>query len=119
MPKEKKEKKFRSHKQNKQTTGGTTNQAQGIRFNKDFGQHILKNPLIITSMIEKVYLNCFFFNKNVSIKKYFFSKNSKAALQPTDTVLEIGPGTGNMTVKLLEKVKKVTLNILLSFLVKS
>ena len=31
----------------------------------------------------------------------------KAALQPTDTVIEIGPGTGNMTVKLLEKAKKV------------
>ena len=31
----------------------------------------------------------------------------KAALNATDTVLEIGPGTGNMTVKLLEKVKKV------------
>lgn len=57
--------------------------AQGIRFNKDFGQHILKNPLIITSMIDK------------------------AALKPTDTVLEIGPGTGNMTVRLLEKAKKV------------
>ncbi len=28
-------------------------------------------------------------------------------MQPTDTVLEIGPGTGNMTVKLLEKAKKV------------
>jgi len=32
---------------------------------------------------------------------------SQAALRPTDVVLEIGPGTGNMTVKLLEKVKKV------------
>ena len=31
----------------------------------------------------------------------------KAALRPTDTVLEIGPGTGNMTVRMLEKVKKV------------
>ncbi len=31
----------------------------------------------------------------------------QAALNPTDIVLEIGPGTGNMTVKLLEKVKKV------------
>lgn len=56
---------------------------QGIMFNKDFGQHILKNPMIITSMIEK------------------------SALRPTDVALEIGPGTGNMTVKLLEKVKKV------------
>lgn len=52
-------------------------------FNKDFGQHILKNPLVITSMLEK------------------------SALRPTDVVLEIGPGTGNMTVKILEKVKKV------------
>lgn len=31
----------------------------------------------------------------------------KAALRQTDTVLEIGPGTGNMTVKLLEQTKKV------------
>lgn len=52
-------------------------------FNKDFGQHILKNPMIITAMLEK------------------------AALRPTDVVLEIGPGTGNMTMKLLEQAKKV------------
>lgn len=58
-------------------------QKQGIVFNKDFGQHILKNPLVITSMLEK------------------------SALRPTDVVLEIGPGTGNMTVKILEKAKKV------------
>ncbi|XP_001600750.1 probable dimethyladenosine transferase [Nasonia vitripennis] len=56
---------------------------QGIVFNKDFGQHILKNPLIIQSMVEK------------------------AALRPTDVVLEVGPGTGNMTVKMLERSKKV------------
>lgn len=56
---------------------------QGITFNKSFGQHILKNPLIITSMIDK------------------------SALRNTDTVLEIGPGTGNMTMKLLENVKQV------------
>merc|ERR1712243_540417 len=31
----------------------------------------------------------------------------KAALRPSDVVLEVGPGTGNMTVKLLENVKKV------------
>ena len=31
----------------------------------------------------------------------------QAALRPTDVTLEIGPGTGNMTVKLLEKSKKV------------
>ena len=32
----------------------------------------------------------------------------QSALRNTDTVLEIGPGTGNLTVKMLEKVKKVT-----------
>lgn len=52
-------------------------------FNKEFGQHILKNPMVITSMLEK------------------------AALRPTDIALEIGPGTGNMTVKMLQEVKKV------------
>lgn len=52
-------------------------------FNKSFGQHILKNPMIISAMIEK------------------------ASLRPTDIALEIGPGTGNMTVKILEQVKKV------------
>lgn len=31
----------------------------------------------------------------------------KAAIRPTDVCLEIGPGTGNMTVKILEKAKKV------------
>lgn len=52
-------------------------------FNTGIGQHILKNPLIVNSIIDK------------------------AALRPTDVVLEVGPGTGNMTVKLLEKAKKV------------
>jgi len=31
----------------------------------------------------------------------------KAALRATDVVLEIGPGTGNMTVRMLERAKKV------------
>ena len=31
----------------------------------------------------------------------------KAGILPSDTVLEIGPGTGNMTVKILEKASKV------------
>uniref|UniRef100_A0A3Q3S7V8 rRNA adenine N(6)-methyltransferase n=1 Tax=Mastacembelus armatus TaxID=205130 RepID=A0A3Q3S7V8_9TELE len=74
MPKVKAEKKSRQHQEVKN---------QGIMFNTGIGQHILKNPLIVNSIIEK------------------------AALRPTDVVLEVGPGTGNMTVKLLEKVKKV------------
>ncbi|EEZ97508.1 probable dimethyladenosine transferase [Tribolium castaneum] len=74
MPKVKPEKKSRIH---------AAVAKQGITFNKSFGQHILKNPLVITSMLDK------------------------AALKPSDTVLEIGPGTGNLTLKLLESVKQV------------
>ncbi|NXV35674.1 DIM1 transferase, partial [Rissa tridactyla] len=55
----------------------------GILFNTGAGQHILKNPLVVNSIIEK------------------------AALRRTDVILEVGPGTGNLTVKMLEKVKKV------------
>mmetsp|Transcript_7684 Transcript_7684/g.16021 ORF Transcript_7684/g.16021 Transcript_7684/m.16021 type:complete len:147 (+) Transcript_7684:250-690(+) len=44
---------------------------------KAYGQNFLKNPAIITSICQK------------------------AGIKPTDTVLEIGPGTGNLTVQLL------------------
>ncbi|ROT61854.1 putative dimethyladenosine transferase-like [Penaeus vannamei] len=92
MPKAPVQKKCRVHKEvskvstkagvkgAKPASGAT---AQGLVFNTDLGQHILKNPLIINSMVEK------------------------AALKSTDVVLEVGPGTGNMTTKLLEKAKRV------------
>lgn len=32
----------------------------------------------------------------------------KANLRPTDKVLEVGPGTGNLTMRILEKAKHVT-----------
>lgn len=31
----------------------------------------------------------------------------RAGIKPTDVVLEVGPGTGNLTMKLLQKAKKV------------
>lgn len=46
-------------------------------MNKAFGQHILKNPTVITNII------------------------AKAKIKSTDVVLEIGPGTGNLTVQLM------------------
>lgn len=52
-------------------------------FNKTIGQHILKNPTIVNQIVDS------------------------AAIKPTDIVLEIGPGTGNLTVKLLERAKYV------------
>ena len=54
-----------------------------FQMNKSYGQHILTNPLIIKSLIEK------------------------ADVKPSDVVLEVGPGTGNLTVKILEVARKV------------
>lgn len=56
---------------------------RGIEFKKLHGQHILRNPLIVRSIVEK------------------------AGVKKTDTVLEVGPGTGNLTVRLLEAGRKV------------
>ena len=55
----------------------------GLTADKSRGQHFLKNPLVVNSIVDK------------------------SELRATDTVLEIGPGTGNMTVKLLAAAKKV------------
>lgn len=54
-----------------------------MEFLKSKGQHILKNPLVVQSIVDK------------------------AAVKSTDVVLEIGPGTGNLTMKLLERARKV------------
>ncbi|KAL0381482.1 UNVERIFIED_CONTAM: Ribosomal RNA small subunit methyltransferase [Sesamum angustifolium] len=55
----------------------------GIPFHKSKGQHILKNPLLVDSIIQK------------------------SGIKSTDVILEIGPGTGNLTKKLLEAGKSV------------
>ena len=60
-----------------------TSMQGGIQFLKSYGQHILKNPMIVNSIIEK------------------------GGVKSTDVVLEIGPGTGNLTMRLLETAKKV------------
>ncbi|RWA10818.1 hypothetical protein EKO27_g4278 [Xylaria grammica] len=54
-----------------------------FKFTKDLGQHILRNPGIAQAIVDKAYL------------------------KPTDVVLEIGPGTGNLTVPILNQAKKV------------
>ncbi|KAF2141820.1 uncharacterized protein K452DRAFT_308876 [Aplosporella prunicola CBS 121167] len=54
-----------------------------FKMNTDLGQHILKNPGVAQAIVDK------------------------ADLKQSDVVLEVGPGTGNLTVKILEKAKKV------------
>lgn len=54
-----------------------------IHLQKSRGQHLLTNPRILDAIVRKSYI------------------------KPTDTILEIGPGTGNLTLKLLEVAEKV------------
>lgn len=51
--------------------------------NTSIGQHFLKNPAVVDAII------------------------AKSRIQPTDVVLEVGPGTGNLTVRLLQQSKRV------------
>jgi len=67
----------------KRTAKKAVTSISGIEFHKSKGQHILKNPLVVQSIVEK------------------------SGIKSTDVVLEIGPGTGNLTMKLLEKAKRV------------
>ena len=92
MPKEKKSYRSSRHVASVAESHATGHQAETnmarnvgtlIAPNTSIGQHFLKNPAVVTSIVEK------------------------AGVKSTDTVLEIGPGTGNMTVPLLQKAKAV------------
>uniref|UniRef100_A0A0G4H135 rRNA adenine N(6)-methyltransferase n=1 Tax=Chromera velia CCMP2878 TaxID=1169474 RepID=A0A0G4H135_9ALVE len=63
--------------------GGGGGGALGLQLNKKLGQHLLKNP----GIVEKIVNAC--------------------DIKSTDTVLEIGPGTGNLTMKILPLAKRV------------
>ena len=65
--------------------GGQTRPSSGLSLplDKSFGQHLLKNPGILDKIIEASHINT------------------------TDTVLEVGPGTGNVTIRLCALAKQV------------
>jgi 18S rRNA (adenine1779-N6/adenine1780-N6)-dimethyltransferase len=64
-------------------TQDSTASSNLIAPNTSLGQHFLKNPAIVTAIV------------------------AKSGIKPTDVVLEIGPGTGNMTIPLLEQCKSL------------
>jgi 18S rRNA (adenine1779-N6/adenine1780-N6)-dimethyltransferase len=67
-------------------TGASTALNRGgssLAMEHKFGQHLLRNPGILDKMMEA------------------------ANIQPHDVVMEIGPGTGNLTDRLLERAKQV------------
>merc|ERR1719169_100452 len=61
----------------------SANFSNAVPLNKAFGQHLLRNPGILDKIIEA------------------------SELKQSDTALEIGPGTGNLTMKILPLVKKM------------
>jgi 18S rRNA (adenine1779-N6/adenine1780-N6)-dimethyltransferase len=91
MPKIKKDKRSSQHGPYNAASAPSTKSSQVatsgsganlVAPNTNLGQHFLKNPAVVTSIV------------------------AKAAIKPTDVVLEIGPGTGNVTVPLLEQSKR-------------
>lgn len=75
--------KIKKEKAPRGAVGSSNHYQGGIQFHKSKGQHILKNPLLVDSIVQK------------------------AGINSTDVILEIGPGTGNLTKKLLEAGKSV------------
>mmetsp|Transcript_31550 Transcript_31550/g.97557 ORF Transcript_31550/g.97557 Transcript_31550/m.97557 type:complete len:315 (-) Transcript_31550:157-1101(-) len=54
-----------------------------LEANKSLGQNFLKNPAIVDAIVDR------------------------AEIRATDCVLEVGPGTGNLTLKLLQRARKL------------
>lgn len=78
--------KISKRRRDPRSSGASSREALGHRgfdFKKTHGQHILRNPLVVSSIV------------------------TKAGVKSTDIVLEVGPGTGNLTVRLLDAAKKV------------
>jgi len=84
-----KDKSFKRHNQNSASSndGNSKDNSHTVRTlltpNTSIGQHFLKNPAIVDSIVAKSYI------------------------QKSDIVLEVGPGTGNLTVRLLDQAKRV------------
>lgn len=75
--------KFPKERQRQATAGQGPVHRTLISANTSLGQHFLKNPMVVQGIVDK------------------------ASIRSTDIVMEVGPGTGNLTVKLLERAKKV------------
>ncbi|KAL9125763.1 MAG: hypothetical protein Q9217_005082 [Psora testacea] len=84
MPKATKAKRNSAANSNPYGSAPKTSTSNAIfKMKTDIGQHVLKNPGVAQAIVDK------------------------AELKQSDVVLEVGPGTGNLTVKILEKAKKV------------
>jgi 18S rRNA (adenine1779-N6/adenine1780-N6)-dimethyltransferase len=83
--------------QRRKKDGVVASTQQAIPFNTSRGQHILINPGVMNAIVEKVlgflsFRSCYFL---------------QAAIKSSDAVMEVGPGTGNLTIRLLDRAKVV------------
>ncbi|KAI4241237.1 MAG: hypothetical protein L6R40_004653 [Gallowayella cf. fulva] len=84
MPKAAKQKRNGAANSSPYTSSKPKSSSNNIfKMNTNIGQHVLKNPGVAQAIVDK------------------------ADLKQSDIVLEVGPGSGNLTVKILEKAKKV------------
>lgn len=75
-----------AHRNEAADSGSSSSGAVGrtlLTPNTSIGQHFLKNPAVVDAIV------------------------ARSEIKSTDIVLEVGPGTGNLTVRLLEQAKKV------------
>lgn len=70
-----------------------------FKMNTDLGQHVLKNPGIAQAIVDKADLK----QSDVCLGG---TLEHDEVLSQAQVVLEIGPGTGNLTVRILEKAKR-------------
>lgn len=70
-----------------------------FKMNTDLGQHVLKNPGIAQAIVDKADLK-------QSDVCFGGTLEHDEVLSQAQVVLEIGPGTGNLTVRILEKAKR-------------
>ena len=97
--------------------GGAAGERKGqhsIEFHKSKGQHILKNPLVRAAARGGCDSCCSARPRSPALAharprtpQIVDSIVEKAGIKATDVVLEIGPGTGNLTMKLLAAAKRV------------
>ena len=124
MPRATSEKFSRAHqpapKKNnaKSSSSGGAHATAPIFNTARFGQHILKNTQTIERfgrvgyrLYDRLIVEQGSWMPYVCTPAWIHRSEltmDKANLKPTDKVLEVGPGTGNLTVKILEKAKHVT-----------
>lgn len=98
----------------RQATSGAVHRTL-VSANTSIGQHFLKNPMVVTGYVHYTghashLPTCWpqpvglrLLPSSLQSLPHFCRIVDKSAIRSTDVVLEVGPGTGNLTVKVREE----------------